>query len=159
VGPRQTGAYGMVLPRLVVQALSGEPLTVHGDGLQSRCFCHVSDVVSALLALLSEPRAEGEVFNVGSTEEVTVMELAQRVIAAARSSSEIHLVPYEQVYGEGFEDMRRRVPNTARIRDLVGWKPRHSLDQIISEAIAETRRQSAEERRELDITTSAVASR
>jgi len=159
VGPRQTGAYGMVLPRLVAQALAGEPLTVHGDGGQSRCFCHVSDVVGALQALLSEPDAEGEVFNVGSTEEVTMLELAQCVVQAAGSDSEIRLIPYEQAYGEGFEDMRRRVPNTARIRDLVGWRPRHSLDQIISEVIAETRRRSAQERREIDIATSAVAAR
>ena len=157
VGPRQTGAYGMVLPRLVAQALAGEPLTVHGDGCQSRCFCHVSDVVSALQALLSEPRAEGEVFNVGSTEEVTMLELAQCVVEAAGSSSEIRLIPYEQAYGEGFEDMRRRVPNTARIRDLVGWKPRHGLDQIISEVIAESRHRPAQDRREIDVTTSAVA--
>ncbi len=156
VGPRQTGAYGMVLPRLVAQALAGEPLTVHGDGQQSRCFCHVSDVVGALQALLSAPEAEGEVFNVGSTEEVTMLELAQCVVEAAGSSSEIHLIPYEQAYGEGFEDMRRRVPNTARIQELVGWRPRYSLDQIISEVITESRR-AAEERREIDVTTSAVA--
>jgi len=159
VGPRQTGAYGMVLPRLVAQALAGEPLSVHGDGLQSRCFCHVSDVVGALQALLSEPGAEGEVFNVGSTEEVTMLELAQCVVEAAGSDSEIRLIPYEQAYGEGFEDMRRRVPDTARIRDLVGWRPRHSLDQIISEVIAETRRRAAQERREIDITTSTAAAR
>jgi nucleoside-diphosphate-sugar epimerase len=136
VGPRQTGAYGMVLPNFVDQAVAGEALTVHGDGTQSRCFCHVSDVVEALLRLLDEPAAEGEVFNVGSTEEVTIKELAERVIAAAGSSSEIRLVPYDEAFPEGFEDMQRRVPDISKIGAAVGWKPERSLDNIIAELVS-----------------------
>ena len=134
-GPRQTGAYGMVLPRLVGQALAGEPLTVYGDGGQSRCFCHVADVVAALRGLLDEPRAEGRIFNVGSTEEVTIRELAERVIRISGSSSTIRLVPYGEAYEEGFEDMRRRVPDTTRIRETIGWTPRLALDDIIREMV------------------------
>jgi UDP-glucose 4-epimerase len=136
-GPRQTGAYGMVLPRFVEQALRNDPLTVYGDGGQSRCFCHVEDVVRGVLGLMDEPSAEGDVFNIGSTEEVTVMELAQRVIAKAESSSEIELVPYEIAYTEGFEDMRRRVPDISKIGSQIGWKPEHDLDQIIDEVLKE----------------------
>lgn len=134
-GPRQTGAYGMVLPRLVGQALAGEPLTVYGDGGQSRCFCHVADVVTALRGLLDEPLAEGRIFNVGSTEEVTIRELAGRVIRISGSSSTIRLVPYGEAYEEGFEDMRRRVPDTTRIRETIGWTPRVALDDIIREMV------------------------
>jgi UDP-glucose 4-epimerase len=136
VGPRQTGAYGMVLPNFVDQAVAGEPLPVHGDGAQSRCFCHVSDVVDALLRLLAEPDAEGQVFNVGSTEEVTIRELAERVIRAAGSSSEIRFVPYDEAFPEGFEDMHRRVPDISKIGSLIGWKPAESLDDIISELVS-----------------------
>lgn len=140
VGPRQTGAYGMVIPRLVQQALAGQPLTVYGNGQQSRCFCHVSDVVRAVLAVLHEPKAEGDVFNIGSSEEVTILQLAERVIEAAGSSSTVRLVPYEDAYKDrGFEDMRRRVPDTTKIRDLVGWTPTYSLDQILSEVIEDIR--------------------
>src|SRR5918999_5320504 len=139
VGPRQSGAYGMVLPRLVDQALLGQPLTVFGDGKQSRCFCHVADVVRAFLLLLDEPRAEGEVFNIGSAEEVTVLELAERMRHFAGSSSPIRLVSYEDAYGEGFEDMRRRIPDTTRARELVGWEPGYSLDQIITEVVCDER--------------------
>lgn len=135
VGPRQTGSYGMVLPRFVAQALAGEDLTVYGDGSQSRCLCHVADVVDALLLLLDEPRAEGDVFNVGSTEEVTIVDLARRVIDATGSSSTIRFVPYDEAYEEGFEDMARRVPDTSKIRDLVGWSPRFDLDQIIKDVV------------------------
>lgn len=140
VGPRQTGAYGMVLPRFVAQALAGEPVTVYGDGTQSRCFCHVSDVVEAILRLLAEPRAEGEVFNVGSTEEVEIGELAKRVIRAAGSSSELRLVPYDEAFPKGFEDMNRRVPDISKMRDLVGWEPSRSLDDIIAELVADAHR-------------------
>jgi UDP-glucose 4-epimerase len=136
VGPRQSSAYGMVLPNLVEQALAGRPLTVHGDGLQTRCFCHVRDVVNALLRLIHDPRAEGEVFNVGSTEEVSILELARRVVSATGSASPVRLVPYEEAYGEGYEDMRRRVPDISRVRALTGWMPRMSLDEIIAELIA-----------------------
>jgi len=139
-GPRQTGAYGMVLPRFAQQALSNEPVTVYGDGEQSRCFCHVHDVVRALVDLLDTPSAEGDVFNVGSTEEVTMLELAERVIAAAGSSSEIQLVPYDVAYERGFEDMRRRVPDISKIERTIGWRPERELDQIIKEVLEEMRR-------------------
>jgi UDP-glucose 4-epimerase len=135
VGPRQTGSYGMVLPTLVSQALAGEPLTVYGDGTQTRCFCHVKDVVAALMTLAVDPRAEGEVFNVGSTEEVTILELAKRVIEMTGSSSKIVLVPYEEAYAEGYEDMARRVPDISKIGDLIGWRPRRTLDETISDVI------------------------
>ena len=137
VGPRQTGAYGMVLPRLVHQALQGAPLTVYGDGRQTRCFCHVHDVIAAILAVLEEPRAEGDVFNIGSSEEVSILDVARRIVNATDSASEISLVPYDKAYGEGFEDMRRRVPDTSKLRRLTGWEPRHRLDEIIAEVIAE----------------------
>ena len=139
VGPRQTGAYGMVLPNFVEQAVAGEPLTVYGDGEQSRCFCHVSDVVAALLGLLDIPAAEGDVFNIGSTEEVTINQLAQRVIDMAGSSSSIELVPYDQAYEGGFEDMRRRVPDISKINAAIGWSPERNLDDIIKELVNEVR--------------------
>ena len=135
VGPRQTGAYGMVIPRLVSQALRGEPLSVYGDGLQTRCFCHVTDVVRALILLLSQPDAEGDVFNVGSTEEVSVLELAQRIVEMTGSRSPIELVPYTDAYEKGFEDMRRRVPDISKIGSLVGWKPELSLESILADII------------------------
>jgi UDP-glucose 4-epimerase len=139
VGPRQSPAYGMVLPRFAAQAVAGEPLTVYGDGRQSRCFCHVSDVVTALVALLDEPRAEGDVFNIGSTEEVTIMELAERVRAAAGSKAEIRTIPYEEAWDEGFEDMRRRVPDITKVGSLIGWKPERNLDEIIAEVLDDAR--------------------
>lgn len=139
VGPRQSAAYGMVLPRLVEQAIAGRPLTVYGDGRQTRCFCHVTDVVMALLALVEEPTAEGDVFNVGSTEEVSILQLAHRVIAATGSSSSVRFVPYEQAYEQGFEDMRRRVPDISKIRDAVGWEPRRTLNEILSEVVTAAR--------------------
>lgn len=139
VGPRQTGDYGMVIPRLVDQALSGAPLTVFGDGQQSRCFCHVSDVVGGLIALLDHPGAEGQVFNIGSTEEVTMLNLAERVLAATGADSRIDKVPYDVAYETGFEDMRRRVPDISRIRALTGWEPTRSLDQILREVVAHQR--------------------
>jgi UDP-glucose 4-epimerase len=135
VGPRQTGRYGMVVPRLVGQALAGEPITVYGDGTQRRCFCHVEDVVRALTGLACHADASGRVFNVGSGEEVSILELAQRIKTLSRGSSSIVTVPYEQAYGEGFEDMARRVPDTSRIEELLGWRPRHSLDDTLVSAI------------------------
>jgi len=138
-GPRQTGAYGMVLPRFVGQALAGEPLTVYGDGSQTRCFCHVQDVVEALCKLLEEPRAVGEVFNVGSTEEVSIKELAERVIEMTGSHSGIRHVPYEEAFEEGFEDMTRRVPDISKMREAVGWTPGRRLDDIIQEMKASLR--------------------
>lgn len=136
VGPRQTGRYGMVVPRFVRQALAGEPITVYGDGSQSRCFCDVSDTVRALKALLSHEEAVGKVFNVGSTEEVTILELAQRVKALTGSDSSIRFVPYAEAYAPGFEDMQRRVPDTTRIQSVTGWRPRHDLDAILQRVIA-----------------------
>ena len=135
VGPRQTGVYGMVLPNFVEQAVAGKPLTVFGDGNQSRCFCHVQDVVAALLGLLEEPTAEGDVFNVGSTQEISILELARRVIEIAHSSSPIDLIPSETADEEGFEDMRRRVPDTSKIKEAIGWTPRRGLDDIITELV------------------------
>ena len=137
VGPRQSPAYGMVIPRLVRQALAGQPLTVYGDGTQTRCFCHVADVVTALVALLDRDEAVGEVYNVGSDEEISMADLAGRIIAACDGASTVQLVPYDQAYERGFEDMARRVPDTAKLRALCGWAPRHTLADILREMIAE----------------------
>jgi UDP-glucose 4-epimerase len=139
VGPRQSAAYGMVVPRLVRQALAGEPLSVYGDGLQTRCFCHVSDVSAALLLLLDEPDAVGEAFNVGSTKEVSILQLANRIRVATASGVPTRLVPYEQAYERGFEDMRRRVPDTTKLRTLTGWRPTRTLDSILAEVVADAR--------------------
>jgi UDP-glucose 4-epimerase len=131
VGPRQTGQYGMVVPTFIKQALTGRPITIHGDGQQSRCFVDVSDVVRGLMALMDHPEAVGDVFNIGSNEEVTIRALAERVKTLTGSSSDIAMVPYEQAYGEGFEDMPRRVPDISKIGKLIGWQPSKSLDQIL----------------------------
>jgi UDP-glucose 4-epimerase len=139
VGPRQTGQYGMVLPNFVRQALAGEPITVFGDGTQSRSFTYVGDVVRALLALMDEPAAVGQVLNIGNVEEVTIRGLAERVKAAAGSSSEIVTIPYDQAYESGFEDMPRRVPDLTRIRALIGYEPRVALDEIIQHVITDFR--------------------
>jgi UDP-glucose 4-epimerase len=139
VGPRQTGSYGMVLPTLVGQALAGEPLSVYGDGHQSRCFCHVADVVQALLGLIEDERAHGKVFNVGATAEISIHDLARRIIALTGSSSEVSLTPYDEAYGEGFEDMYRRIPDIAKVQALLGWTPRRSLDDIIADVVAHQR--------------------
>ena len=150
VGPRQSPAYGMVVPRLVRQALAGEPLSVYGDGTQTRCFCHVTDVVDALLRLLDEPSAAGDVFNVGSSEEVSIEELARRVIARTGSASTIDHVPYDVAYEVGFEDMVRRVPDVAKVHALTGWKVRHTLAEILDDVIAEVRAEIHERARETD---------
>lgn len=136
VGPRQTGRYGMVVPRFVRQALRNEPITVYGDGEQSRCFADVADVTGAVAKLAEHPDAVGQVFNVGATEEVTIRQLAERVIALTGSGSEIRLIPYSEAYAPGFEDMRRRVPCLHKINALIGYQPRHSLDQILHRVIA-----------------------
>ncbi len=136
VGPRQTGRYGMVIPRFVHQGLAGEPLTVFGDGEQTRCFGHVSDVVGALIALMAHPKARGEVFNVGNDEEVTILALAQRVRALTGNKSPIRLVPYSEAYTAGFEDMIRRVPDLTKIRRLIGYRPTRNLDQILADILA-----------------------
>jgi UDP-glucose 4-epimerase len=135
VGPRQTGQYGMVVPTFVKQALTGRPITIHGDGCQSRCFTDVSDVVGALIALMEHPAAVGEVFNIGSSEEVTIRALAEQVRGLTGSHSEIICVPYELAYGEGFEDMPRRVPDISKIAALVGYRPSRSLNQILQGVI------------------------
>lgn len=140
VGPRQTGRYGMVLPRFVQQALSGNPITVYGDGEQSRCFCYVEDVVQAVIRLMETPEAVGQVFNIGSDEEITINELARRVKAISGSSSEIVHIPYEQAFGEGFEDMRRRVPDLRKIRRTIGYEPRVGIDEIIRRVVEHERR-------------------
>jgi UDP-glucose 4-epimerase len=143
VGPRQTGRYGMVVPTFVRQALAHEPITVYGDGTQRRCFCHVSDVVTGLADLMAEEAAYGEVFNLGSTEEVTITALARRVRERVGSSSEIQLVPYDEAYEEGFEDMSRRVPDTSKIERLLSWRPTRELDQILTDVIEHQRGASA----------------
>jgi len=131
VGPRQVGMYGMVLPRFVAAALASKPLQVYGDGTQTRCFCHVSDVVDALLRLFAVPEAVGRVFNLGSNEEISMAQLARKVIAICQSNSTIVYVPLEQVFGQKFDDMPRRVPALSRIAELIGFKPRVRLEQII----------------------------
>ena len=137
VGPRQVGSYGMVIPRLVEQALRGQAITVYGSGDQTRCFCHVSDVIGALLGLMSEPDAEGRVFNVGSQSEISIGDLAQRVVEVTGSASEIVRIPYDEAYETGFEDMQRRRPDTSRINSLMGWQPTRDLDTIIKDVAAD----------------------
>ena len=139
VGPRQTGAYGMVIPRFVEQALRGEPLTVYGSGTQRRCFCHVYDTVAALLALLDHPGAVGSVFNVGAPNETTMEELARCVIEMTGSASSLVHVPYDVAYEEGFEDMERRVPDISRIGKLTDWRPTRTLEDILGDVIAHER--------------------
>jgi UDP-glucose 4-epimerase len=141
VGPRQTGRYGMVVPTFARQALAGQPITIHGDGSQRRCFCHVRDVVRALIALMDEERAYGEVFNVGSTEEVSIRELAEKVREAADSESELTLVPYEEAYEEGFEDMRRRIPDLSKVQGLLEWAPTVPLTEILRDVVEHQRAQ------------------
>ena len=131
VGPRQTGRYGMVMPRFVGAALAGKTLSVYGDGTQTRCFCHVRDAVRAVISLADAPDAVGKVFNIGGTEEVSILDLAKRVIALTGSEAGIAFVPYDQAYAKGFEDMTRRVPDTSRIRQIADWQPEYSLDDTI----------------------------
>ena len=139
VGPRQTGQYGMVVPNFVRQALSNEPIRVFGDGTQRRCFCHVADSVQALIALMERDDVYGEEFNIGSNEEVSILELAERVRARTNSESEIVLVPYEEAYGPGFEDMFRRIPSLTKIGDAIGWAPSRDLDQILDDVVEHQR--------------------
>ncbi len=136
VGPRQSGAYGMVLPRFVQSAGCGQPLVVHDDGRQVRCFAHVRDVISAVLQLMAEPAAVGRVFNIGSDQPVSILELAQRVIALSGSSSSIDYQSYTQAYDQDFEDVRRRVPNLARLRSTIDFQPAYDLDAIIGELVS-----------------------
>jgi len=143
VGPRQSGRYGMVIPRFVRQALNGEPLTVYGDGRQSRCFTYVGDVVRAVVALADHPDALGEIYNIGSTEEVTIGDLARRVIALSGSQSGLVYIPYQEAYEAGFEDMQRRVPDIRKIQALVGWQPTVDLDGILQSVIDHMRAECA----------------
>jgi UDP-glucose 4-epimerase len=140
VGPRQTGRYGMVIPRFVAQGLAGEPITVYGDGNQSRCFAHVLDVVGALSRLIGLPEAAGQVFNVGNDQEISILALAERIRVATGGRSTIRKIPYSEAYTAGFEDMFRRVPDLTRIHRLIGYKPTRDLDRILADILAEQRR-------------------
>jgi UDP-glucose 4-epimerase len=135
VGPRQTGQYGMVIPTFVKQALAGRPITVYGSGKQSRCFCYVGDVVGALVKLMDNSKSVGEVFNVGADHEITILDLAKRVKELTQSESEIVLVPYNEAYEEGFEDMPRRIPDIGKVNSLIGFRPEMSLDGILRSVI------------------------
>jgi UDP-glucose 4-epimerase len=135
VGPRQTGQYGMVIPNFVKQALAGRTITVYGDGTQTRCFGYVGDVVGALVKIMEHPQAVGQVFNIGSNEEVSILELANRVKEVTGSSSEIEFVPYSEAYEEGFEDMPRRVPDISKIRQYVGFEPKTRLNEILRSVV------------------------
>lgn len=137
VGPRQSGQYGNVIPRFAKAALAGEPLEVHGDGSQTRCFCHVGDTVRALPALATHEQSAGQIYNVGSTEPVTILELADRILKLTDSSSDVVFVPYEEVYGHGIEEMFQRVPSIDKIRSAIGWQPTVSLDGILEAVISE----------------------
>jgi UDP-glucose 4-epimerase len=139
VGPRQTGHYGMVIPRFVSQAVRGEPITVYGDGTQTRCFCYVGDVVKGLIDLMEEPEAYGKVFNIGGQQEISMSDLAQRIADISGSSSKLKYVTYEEAYEEGFEDMQRRVPDISRVTNMVGFEPSVSLEEIIARVVEEQR--------------------
>ena len=139
VGPRQSGQYGNVIPRFVTAALAGESLEVHGDGTQTRCFCHVSDTVRALAALMAEPATAGRIYNVGSTDRITIGDLARRVIELTGSSSELVFVPYEQVYGQGIDEMFHRAPAIERIEAAVGWRPTRTLEEIVADVVGYVR--------------------
>jgi UDP-glucose 4-epimerase len=136
VGPRQVGHYGMVVPRFVTASLNNENISVYGDGNQVRCFCHVSDAVAALLKVIDSKEAVGQVFNIGNNQQITIMELAKKVIEVTGSKSKIELVAYEKAYGPGFEDMQRRVPDISKIRKMLGWEPKIGLEQIIKDIAA-----------------------
>ena len=144
VGPRQTGQYGMVVPRFVRAALRNEPIEVHGGGTQSRCFGHVHDVVEGLVKLLDVPECFGQVINLGNSEEVSILQLADKAISQTSSSSEIKFVSYAEAYGEGFEDMRRRVPSLEKAKKLIGYQPTRSLDDIINDVADEFRQEAPE---------------
>jgi len=136
VGPRQVGHYGMVVPRFINAALKNEPLSVYGSGDQIRCFCHVEDAVRALLLVIDSDKAIGQVFNIGNNQQISIMELAKKVIEVTGSSSEIEQIPYEKAYPAGFEDMQRRVPDISKIKQVLGWEPAINLDQIIKDIAA-----------------------
>jgi UDP-glucose 4-epimerase len=140
VGPRQTGQYGMVIPNFVGQALRGVPITVHGDGEQTRCFAHVKDIVPALAELFSHPGAFGKVFNLGSDREISIRQLAELIVEKTNSTSKIHYIPYDEAYPPGFEDMQRRVPNISRVSSLIGYRPAKTLEDIIADVVEDQRR-------------------
>ena len=140
VGPRQTGRYGMVLPRFVQSALKNEPISIYGDGTQSRVFCHVQDAVKAILTLAATDSAIGQVYNIGGTGETTIKQLAEKIIERTKSTSSITYTPYDQAYPAGFEDMQRRVPDTTKIKNAIGWEPKNSLDVIIDDVVAEMKK-------------------
>jgi UDP-glucose 4-epimerase len=139
VGPRQSGNYGMVLPRFVKAALSDQPLVVYGDGTQSRTFCSVTDAVEALILLMDNPKSIGHAFNIGSTNEITISELAQKVIELTNSSSEINYKKHIEVFGDNFEEPKRRVPDTSKIKNLIDWQPIKTLDEVILEIAEDLR--------------------
>ena len=148
IGPRQTGQYGMVVPRFVEQALTGQPITVYGDGGQRRSFTWVGDVVDAMIELAQHPGAMGEVFNVGHTKEISILDLAMLVKEVSGSSSEIQFVPFEEAYAAGFEDMPRRMPNISKLQNLIGYQPSCDLRQIVDAVVQYVKRQKEEEDRE-----------
>jgi UDP-glucose 4-epimerase len=143
VGPRQSGEYGMVIPRFVERALTNAPLEVHGDGTQTRCFCHVHDTVGALTGLMDAPSAAGEIFNVGSSERIRIIDLAERVIALTESTAEITFIPYDRVYGQGIEDMLHRAPAVDKVRTAIGWSPQLDLDRILADVVDHQRAAAA----------------
>jgi len=135
VGPRQSGQYGMVIPRFVTSALAGRALEIHGDGTQTRCFCHVQDTIRALAGLMDAREISGQIYNVGSTERITISELAQRVLSLTGSSSSIVAVPYNEVYGQGIEDMLHRQPAIEKVTDAIGWQPTRDLEEILRDVV------------------------
>jgi nucleoside-diphosphate-sugar epimerase len=139
VGPRQSGTYGMVVPRFVERALTNGPLEIHGDGTQTRCFCHVLDTVGALVGLMDAPSTSGEIYNVGSQERIRILDLASRVLEATGSTSELEFLPYDQVYGLGIEDMFHRIPSLDKVAAAIDWAPERTLDEILADVIAFTR--------------------
>jgi UDP-glucose 4-epimerase len=139
VGPRQSGQYGMVIPRFVTSALAGRTLEIHGDGSQTRCFCHVQDTIRALAGLMAAREISGEIFNVGSTERVTINDLAQRVLTVTGSSSPLVQIPYDEVYGQGIEDMLHRQPSIDKVEGAIGWQPTRSLDEILDDVVQHAR--------------------
>jgi nucleoside-diphosphate-sugar epimerase len=145
VGPRQSGEYGMVIPRFVEAALTNSPIAIFGDGEQTRCFCHVDDTVRALVALMDAPNTSGEIYNVGSPNRIRIIDLADRIRQALGSSSELVFVPFDQVYGQGIEDMLHRIPSIAKVGAAVGWKPERSLDDILADVIEDKRSAAAPE--------------
>jgi len=151
LGPRQTGKYGMVVPRFIEQALSGEPITIYGDGNQTRSFAYVSDVADGMVNLANHPGAVGEIFNLGGDEEITISDLARKIKKLTRSNSEIVYLPYEKVYGEGFEDMRHRIPDTTKVRNLISYMPKVGLDDALKKTIEYHRKKKEENSRDLSL--------